>query len=195
MDGVMVRIRSHYDNNRQGQQDTATNEENKDPNSTTGDGQDVAKAGAPENPDGGEEGSLAGSVPGAAGALSDHPSQPGSEHGGSNHPSNPSNPNASNSNSRPGSSAGRPPLSGAGTPVPPGRDWDNYSTDSLYTPTQRFPPSPGPDPNGRHHDVVTESDLYKYHDGGVEFGGGVDEERRARLITEAIQALMAPDDD
>ena len=43
--------------------------------------------------------------------------------------------------------------------------------------------------------MVTTSDLYKYHEGGMDFGAQANEEKRSRMIADAIAALMADDDE
>jgi len=43
--------------------------------------------------------------------------------------------------------------------------------------------------------VVNAADLYKFNQGGVGYGGGMEEGKRAELISEAIKALLEDDDD
>jgi hypothetical protein len=91
-----------------------------------------------------------------------------------------------------GATPGGLPPSGTATPS---RDWDSYSTDSLYEPSPFGRNFHSNDPERAAHDIVTPSDMYKYHEHGVDFGGQANDQKRIDMIQEAIAALMQDDDD
>lgn len=75
-------------------------------------------------------------------------------------------------------------------------NWDALSSDSIQP--DFFTPNDNPNginlPLNPEGGVIDGGDLYKYNVGGVGLGGGMGEEGKARMIQEAIKALMEADD-
>ena len=113
--------------------------------------------------------------------------------------------NNNDNNSQPGSrqsSHGKlPPGTPGGSSGGKGRDWDVYSHDSM-NPTDGDGMGMGGEGLGGFFNnmgegpgVMNAADLYKYREGGVGFGGGMDDAKRTELIGNAIRALLEDDDD